>query len=171
MKPIKSLLLLAAFGLMASPLLQAQDQAATPPEPSTPPAEGRRGKGRGPADGEGKQGKGQMMNPEARVAQLDRELSLTADQKTKLTDIFAKQRDEMEAMRGTNKGDREGNRDKMQSMMQSNRTQIESVLTDEQKKKFEARPQGGRGGADGDRPRGGPGGGQGGGQGKRKKDK
>lgn len=163
MKPIKSLLLLAAFGLFASPLLQAQDQTANP---SNPPAEGRRGKGRGAGDGEGRQGRGgMMMNPEARVEQLDRELSLTADQKTKLTDIFTKSRTEMEALRGSNTGDREANREKMQSIMQATQQQVQGVLTDEQKTKLRAMP--GRGGPGGDRPRGGPGGE--GGQGRRKK--
>jgi Spy/CpxP family protein refolding chaperone len=160
MKPIKSLLLLAAFGLFASPLLQAQDQAA---DPSTPPAEGRRGK-RGAGEGQGKQGRGgMMMNPEARVEQLDRELSLTADQKTKLTDIFAKSRTEMEALRDGNTGDREANREKLQSIMQATQQQVQGVLTDEQKTKLRAMP--GRGG---DRPRGGPGE-KGGGQGGRRK--
>lgn len=161
MKPIKSLFLLAAFGLFASPLLQAQDQS---PDPSTPPAEGRRGKGRGPGDGQGKQGRGQMMNPAARVEQLDRELSLTADQKTKLTEIFTKSRDEMESMRGNKSGDREANREKMQSMMQSTQSQVQAVLTDEQKKKLSSMRERG-----GDRPRGGPGEKSGGEGGRRKK--
>jgi protein CpxP len=157
MKSIKSLLFLAACGLFASPLVHAQEKAD---KPSTPPAEGRRGKGRGPGEGQGKQGRGpMMMSPEARVEQLDRDLSLTADQKTKLTGIFAKSREQMEALRGGGKGDREANREKMQAIMKDTQSQVQGVLTDEQKTKLKSLPD--RGGEDGERPRGGPGGGQG----------
>lgn len=104
-----------------------------------------------------------MMNPEARVEQLDRELKLTADQKAKLTDIFTKSRSEMEAMRDNKSGDREANREKMQSMMQATQSQVQAVLTDEQKQKLSSMRERG-----GDRPRGGQGE-KGGGQGGRRK--
>jgi len=164
MKSLKSLFLaLLALGATQSPLLQAQDAA----DPASPPAEGRRGKGRGPGDGP--QGRGQMMNPQARVEQLDRELGLSADQKTKLTEVFSKARTDMEGLRGSGDGDREANREKMQSIMQATRGDVQAVLTDDQKKKFKSMGPGpGRGergekGPRGDRPQGG------GGQGKRKK--
>jgi Spy/CpxP family protein refolding chaperone len=161
MNSIKSLIAILALSLAATPLIRAADQTDT----TTAPAEGRRGKGgpRGQGGGRG----GQMMNPEARVEQLDRNLTLTTEQKTKLTDIFSKARDDMEGMRQAD-GDRAANREKMQQAMQATRDQVQSVLTDEQKKKFEALPQGGPGGGrGGEGQRGGPRGGQG--QGKRKK--
>jgi Spy/CpxP family protein refolding chaperone len=145
MKTIKSLLALLSLGVASSALLSAQDQT----NPSTPPAEGRRG-GKAGQRGPGGQGegRGQMMNPEARVAQLDRALSLTEDQKSKLTGIFAKQREEM------------------QQAMQATRDQVQAVLTDDQKKKFEEIDRPGRGGPRGEGSKGGPRGGQG----KRKRD-
>jgi Spy/CpxP family protein refolding chaperone len=156
-------LLVSLAVVTSSSLLPAQDQAA----PSSPPAEGRRGKGGQRPEG----GRGQMMmHPSARVEMLDRELNLTADQKTKLTNIFTQARTEMEGLRGNDGGERGANREKLQQMMQSTRDQVAGVLTDEQKKKFEDMPQmgaGGRGGPKGEkgqRPRGGPGG-----AGKRKK--
>lgn len=164
MKSIPSLLLaLLTLGALPSPLLQAQE----PANPSSPPAEERR-QGRGPGDGP--QGRGQMMNPQARVEQLDRELSLSADQKAKLTEVFTKARTEMEGLRGGGDGDRGANREKMQSIMQATRGDVQAVLTDDQKKKFKTMGPGpGRGergekGPRGDRPKGG------GGPGKRKKD-
>jgi Spy/CpxP family protein refolding chaperone len=158
MKLFRTLLTTLALGLSTSALLTAQDQA---------PAEGRRGKGGQRPEG-GAPGRGQVMNPEARVAELDRRLNLTADQKTRLTEIFTQARTEMEGLRGGGGG--AGNREKAQQMMQATRDQVAGVLTDEQKKKFEEGPQmgaGGRGkakGEKGERPRGGPGG-----AGKRKK--
>lgn len=147
MKVHKLLLTLLALGTASSAWLLAQDDTTT-----TPPApEGRRGKAgqRGPGRG------GMMGNPEARVAELDKALGLTADQKTKLTDIFTKSRDEMQSLRGGS-GDRQANAEKARQMMQATRAQVAAVLTDEQKKKFEAM---------------GPGRGDGkGGSGKRKKD-
>jgi Spy/CpxP family protein refolding chaperone len=162
MKMFRTLLTTLALGLTTSAVLTAQDQA-----PTSPPAEGRRGKGGQRPEG-GAPGRGQMMNPEARVAELDRRLSLTAAQKARLTEIFTQARTEMEGLRGGGGGG--GNREKAQQMMQATRDQVAGVLTDEQKKKFEEGPQmggGGRGkakGEKGERPRGGPGG-----AGKRKK--
>src|SRR5688572_12010739 len=115
MNYVKTLLLILALGFAASPLIHAADAADT----ATLPAEGRRGKSgaRGPG---GPGGRGQMANPEARVEQLDRSLGLTTDQKSKLTDIFSKARDEMESMRQGD-GDRAANREKMQQSMQATR--------------------------------------------------
>ena len=158
----KSLLLLAlSLGFVGSPLLQAQNQA----EPAAPTTEGRRGKGRGPGDGP--QGRDQMMTPEARVEQLDRQLTLSTDQKTKLTQVFTKARTDMEGLRGSGDGDRGAKREKIQSVMQGTRSEVQAILTDDQKKKFRAmgpgRGERGEKGERGDRPTGG------GGPGKRKK--
>src|SRR3954468_24086468 len=121
MKTCKSLTLLYAFGAFLTAAVQAQDS-------TTPPSEGRRGKG-------GKtQGGGQTMSPEARVERLDKALTLTADQKAQITKIYAKAQEDMRsAMRdGGAGGDREAARKKMMEKMQATRDEVRGVLTDEQ---------------------------------------
>jgi protein CpxP len=161
LKLTSTLLFALVLGTAATPLLRAQDQTTT-----TAPAEGKRGKGKGARGGRGAEGRGAgMMSPDARVEMLDRELKLTADQKTKLTDIFTKARDEMrDDMQNAKGGDQKAARQKMQQSMQATRDQVAAVLTDEQKKKFEEMGPGmGQGGQ-----RGGKGPGRGQGSGKRK---
>ena len=86
-----------------------------------------------------------MMSPDARVEQLDKALSLTSDQKTKVKEIYAKSQESMRsAVRGGG-GDRQAAREKMMEMMRSTRDQVRAVLTDEQQKKFDALPQRGAG--------------------------
>ena len=121
--------------------VQAQDQKA--------PSEGRRGRG-----GQEQGGRGQMPSPEARVEQLDKALSLTDEQKTKIKEIYTKAGEEMRAAMKEGGGDREAARGKMMERMRATRDQVRAVLTDEQKKKFDEMPQ--RGGGDqGGRSRGG----------------
>ena len=142
MKSLKHIVGIVTLGLALSPLAQAQDQ-------SNKAGEGRRGR-----DGDGKagesRGRGQMMSPDARVEQLDNAVSLTAEQKTKVKEIYAKSAEEMRKAFGDSGGNREGNREKMMELMRSTREQVRGVLTDEQKKKFdELAPQ--RGGERGER--------------------
>ncbi len=126
-----------SLGLLGAPLAQAQDQTKDKANP--PREEGRRG-------GDGAQGRGQMMNPEARVKQLDEAVSLTAEQKTKITAIYTKAQEDMRAAMRDGGGDQQANREKMMASMQATRDQVRAVLTDEQKTKFDAMPQrGGRG--------------------------
>src|SRR5262245_58412277 len=128
MKTRKLLTLLFAFGALCFTAAQAQDQNS-----------GRRGK-----DGQGRGG--QMMSPDERVAMLDKALTLTDDQKTKIKDIYTKSGEEMRAAMRDAKGDREGMRAKMTEMGRKTREDVRALLTDEQKKKFDELPQ--RGGGD-----------------------
>lgn len=142
MKTLKQTLIALTIGLLAASFASAQDDA-------TKRGEGRRGRGGPPAEG---QGRGQMMNPEARVEQLDRALTLTADQKTKIKGIYAKTQEEMRSMMRNGRdagGDQSANREKMQKLMQSSRDQVRALLTDEQKKKFDAMAPGGGGRGEG----------------------
>jgi Spy/CpxP family protein refolding chaperone len=131
MKTYKSLSLLVAIGALFVAGMQAQDQ-------NTPPSDGQRGKG-------GRGRGGQMMSPEARVEQLDKALTLTDDQKTKIKDIYTKAADDMRAAMKDANGDREAARAKMMDMMKATRDQVRALLTDEQKKKFDEMPQRGAG--------------------------
>jgi uncharacterized coiled-coil protein SlyX len=88
------------------------------------------------------QGGGQgrmMMKPEERVKQLDEKLKLSDDQKTKLTTVFTEQAETMKKMREEMQGgDRDAMREKMQKMRTDNDAKVTAVLTDDQKKTYEA---------------------------------
>ena len=86
-----------------------------------------------------------MMSPDERVAQLDKALTLTEEQKTKIKDIYTKSGEEMRAVFRESGGDREAARNKMMELMRKTREDIRALLTDEQKKKFDELPQRGAG--------------------------
>lgn len=123
-----------ALALLVSPLIQAQDQ-------TNPRGEGRRGQREGKA--EGTQGRGQVMNADARVKQLDRALTLSAEQKTQIKGIYAKAEEATRVLTRDGGGDQQANRAKLRDTMQSTRDQVRALLTDQQKTKFDAMPQSG----------------------------
>ncbi|MFW0716705.1 hypothetical protein [Pedobacter sp. N23S346] len=84
-------------------------------------------------------GRGMMMKPEERVKQLDEKLKLSDDQKTKLTAVFTEQADTMKKLREEGQGgDREAMREKVQKLRADNDIKVSAVLTDDQKKTYEA---------------------------------
>jgi protein CpxP len=95
-------------------------------------------------------GGGRMqMTPEARVAAIDKAVTLTDDQKTKITAIYTADMKKMADLRASQDPDM---RSKMMAMRTDENTQIKALLTDDQKPKFDAyvasMPQG-RGGGGG----------------------
>ncbi len=100
-------------------------------------------------------GGGGRMTPEARVAAIDTAVTLTADQKTKITAILTADQKKMADMRASGE-DMTTLMPKIQAMRADENTQIKALLTDEQKPKFDtylaSQPQ------RGPRPGGGPGG-------------
>ena len=96
-----------------------------------------------------------MMTPEARVAALDKAVTLTDEQKAKITAMYTADMKKMQDLRAAQDPDM---RTKMMAMRTDENSQIKALLTDEQKTKFDAflasMPQ--RGGG---RPAGGDGGG------------
>jgi periplasmic protein CpxP/Spy len=122
----KVLISALAFGLVASaPMLRAQDPAT----PTPPPADGGGAK-------KGK-GKGGMMTPEQRLAAIDKAVTLTDDQKPKVKDILDKAQTDVQAAAG--------DRSQIGDIMQKANGDIRALLTDDQKTKFDAMPQPGRG--------------------------
>lgn len=108
MKLFKVIATTVALGLASASLAQAQEK-----------------KGRG------------GMSPEARIAQIEQAVgSLSADQKSKITAIYAKLAENMKG----------GDREKMGELMQASRKEVRAVLTAEQQKKFDDMPQRGGGG-------------------------
>ena len=101
------------------------------------------------AQGGGGGGRG-MATPEARVAAIDKAVTLTDDQKTKITAILTDDNKKMADMRAAQDPDM---RTKMTAMRTDENTKIKALLTDDQKPKYDAyvasMPQGGRGGGGG----------------------
>jgi len=129
MKSIKLLLSVLTLAVMVStPALRAQDDAKAPPPPGAEGGKGGKGGGRG------------MMSPDERVAQIDKAVTLTADQKAKIKDILTKEMDEMKALSP------EERRGKMRESMKATHDAVRAVLTADQQTKFDAMPQPGRGG-------------------------
>lgn len=111
------------------------------------------------AQGGGGGGRG-GMTPEARVAAIDKAVTLTDDQKTKITAILTADQKKMTDMRASGE-DMQTLMPKIQAMRADENTQIKALLTDDQKPKYDAylasMPQrGGRGGGGGAPGAGGP---------------
>lgn len=101
----------------------------------------------------GQGGGGMRMTPDQRVANIDKAVTLTDDQKTKIKAIYEADQKKMQDMMASGE-DRSTMMPKMMAMRTDENTQIKALLTDEQKPKFDAYlaslPQrGGRGGAPG----------------------
>jgi periplasmic protein CpxP/Spy len=103
-------------------------------------------------------GGGMRMTPEARVAAIDKAVTLTDDQKTKITALYTADAKKMQDLMAAQDPDM---RTKMTTMRTDENTQIKAMLTPEQQPKFDAYlaslPQ--RGGRGGGAPGAAPGGG------------
>ena len=100
-----------------------------------------------PMMAQGGGGGGRMrMTPEQRVAAIDKAVTLTDDQKTKITALFTADQKKMADLMAAQDPDM---RTKMMAMRADENTQIKAMLTDDQKPKYDAflasqRPAGGR---------------------------
>ena len=121
---LRNLLAVLALGAAVLPMVSVAQDA--------PPAEKR-----GPGGGRGR------MTPEQQVERLDKAVTLTGDQKTKITAIYKDAAAAMEAIPA------EERREKMMEMGKATREKVRAVLTAEQQTKFDAMPMPGRGGPGG----------------------
>lgn len=80
-------------------------------------------------------GGGGRMTPEARVAAIDKAVTLTDDQKTKITALYTADQKKMQDLMAAQDPDM---RTKMMAMRTDENTQIKALLTDDQKPKFDA---------------------------------
>jgi Spy/CpxP family protein refolding chaperone len=78
-----------------------------------------------------------MMTSDQRVAALDKAVTLTDDQKTKIKAIYDADMQKMMALRNSG-GDPQDMRTKMMAIRTDENTQIKALLTDDQKPKFDA---------------------------------
>jgi periplasmic protein CpxP/Spy len=97
-------------------------------------------------------GRGMQMTPDMQVANLDKAVTLTDDQKPKALAIFTADAKKMADLRASG-GDPADMRPKMMAMRTDEQTQIKALLTDDQKTKYAAylasMPQGRGGGGGG----------------------
>jgi hypothetical protein len=96
-------------------------------------------------------GRGMMMTPDQQTDALDKAVTLTPDQKTKVLAMYTADAKKMADLRASQDPDM---RTKMMAMRTDEQTQIKALLTDDQKTKYDAylasMPQrGGRGGGGG----------------------
>jgi Spy/CpxP family protein refolding chaperone len=99
-----------------------------------------------PMMAQGGGGGGMRMTSDQRVANLDKAVTLTDDQKVKVKAIYDADQKKMQDLMAAQDPDM---RTKMMAMRQDERTQIRTLLTDDQKTKFDAMPQRGPGGGGG----------------------
>lgn len=82
---------------------------------------------------------------EQRVDRLNTEVTLTADQKTKVTALFEDSQKKMRELRQDTSLSQEDRREKMRTMREAEDKKLKEILTPEQWEKWEkARPQGGK---------------------------
>ncbi len=100
------------------------------------------------AQGGGGGGRGMRQTPDQQVAALDTAVTLTADQKTAALKIYTDGAAKIQALMTAQDPDM---RTKMTAIRTDENTAIRALLTDAQKTKFDAMPQGrgGRGGGGG----------------------
>src|ERR1700690_2677077 len=77
------------------------------------------------------------MTPKDRAANLKKSLDLTDSQTTVVTQLYTESQEQMKAALDSAKGDRQSMRDLRMSIMKKTDERIDSLLTDDQKKKYE----------------------------------
>ena len=97
-----------------------------------------------------KDAKKRGFTPQARVEQMDKELKLTAEQKTKLTALFEEQNKKMQALRSDTSASQEDRRAKARTMMEENTKKMKTILTPEQFEKWQKNREQFRGGKKGE---------------------
>ena len=131
--PLKTLLPLAGLVLLASPILRAEDPAGPPPPPP----------------GEHRERREDMRENAKRMA---KELDLTAEQQIQAEAIVKQSGEAMKALHNDASLNEDQKRAKMKELRKSNESQIDALLTPEQKVKAKAMREKHGGHGPGDRP-------------------
>jgi protein CpxP len=121
---------LALTGLLAAGVLYAQ-------EPASPPPDGGMAQ-QGSDQGMGGRRGGRGMDPDKTLDHMTKRYNLTSDQQNQIRPILQDQQQQMQSLRGDTSMSREDKMAKMRSMHQASQQKIEAVLTDDQRKKFDA---------------------------------
>jgi periplasmic protein CpxP/Spy len=118
-------LTLAGLASAAAPAVVAQDAPSSDQQaaPAGAPPEHGRGPGR--------------FDPDRRADMLTKKLNLSADQRTKVTDIFKSEQAEMQKIHADASVSQPDRRAKMMDAHKSSNDQIRAVLNADQQKKFD----------------------------------
>jgi|GEM_PF-1072070 hypothetical protein len=128
MKQLRTLALMAICAFTLSAFAQ-----------QTPPADAHEGHGQGQGQGQGT-GQGmahKMPSADEMVQTMSQRLSLTDDQKTKVTKIAEDMHQKMEAMSNDQSLTREDRMSKMRAAHDNAMAQVRPILNDDQKKKLD----------------------------------
>jgi hypothetical protein len=117
-------LLVTGLILIAVPFMATQDSPSNNQQQASPEQE-HGGWRHGPPD------------PAERTKNLTRELKLTADQQTKVQDIFQSERSQMESLRQDSSLSREDRRAKMMDIHKNTNSQVRALLDATQQKKWD----------------------------------
>ena len=83
----------------------------------------------------------QAPDPQRQIARLSRKLQLTPDQAAKIEPILQNRQQQMQQLRADNTLAPRDRRAKMRSIMQDSNTQLQAVLTDNQKQQYQQMEQ------------------------------
>jgi periplasmic protein CpxP/Spy len=87
---------------------------------------------------QGRRGRGQQQSPEQQLAKLTQELGLTSDEQQQILPLLQDQQQKMQALSMDGSLSMDDRRTQMQAIRKDTNSQIEPLLTDDQKTKFEA---------------------------------
>ena len=118
-------LMLGGLACAATPAVIAQDAPSSDQQaaPTGAPPEHGRGPGR--------------FDPERRADMLAKKLNLSADQKTKVTDIFKSEKSDMQKIHADASASQGDRRSKMMDVHKSSNDQVRALLNEDQQKNFD----------------------------------
>jgi periplasmic protein CpxP/Spy len=136
-KSILSLAIAASMMLAGSALAQDQQPAQQPDtqQPAQQGTEGHAHKGMRGQRGE------MMMDPQAQLDHMSKELNLTDDQKAKIQPILEDTQKQMEGVRNDSSLSQQDRMTKVREIHQNAMSQVEPILTAEQRTKLEKMQQ------------------------------
>jgi len=118
-------LMLGGLACAATPAVIAQDAPSSDQQaaPTGAPPEHGHGPGR--------------FDPERRADMLAKKLNLSADQKTKVTEIFKSEKSDMQKIHADASASQGDRRSKMMDVHKSSNDQVRALLNEDQQKKFD----------------------------------
>ena len=120
-------LTLGGLAYAATPAVIAQDAPSSDQQAAPTGAPPEREHGRGPG----------RMDPDQRADMLAKKLNLSADQKTKVTDIFKSEQSDMQKIHADASASQGDRRSKMMDVHKSSNDQVRALLNEDQQKKFD----------------------------------
>ena len=128
---------LALTGLLATGVLVAQQAGST----ADPNMQGQTGAQSTMGSGGGMMHHKGMMDADSRLAHMTKKYKLTSDQQSQIKPILQDEQQQMTTMHSDTSMSKQDKMTKMQSMHQDDEQKISAVLTDDQRKMYDADQQ------------------------------